>query len=118
MGGANTRDIQIANGKDSIWAYFGCFLNLYDSTNVIDGSPVQAWLNGTHHCIVAQIAFDDAPIPPGASPESSDKLAQRNLQITHSDNPGAAATHRIPQTFDIRPSAAVAPSPYPHELLI
>jgi hypothetical protein len=117
-GGANIHKIQLPSGQENIWTYYGCFLNLYDSSNVIDGSPVQAWLNGTHHCIVAQIAFDDAPIPPGVSPESSDKLAQRNLQITHSDNPGAAATHRVPQTFDIRPSAAVSSSANPDELMI
>lgn len=119
VGGANTRDIQIQTGKDNIWAYFGCFLNLYDANNVIDGKAVQAWLNGTHHCIVAQIAYDGAPVIAGASPESSDKLAQRNLQITHSDNPGGAETHRIPQTFDIRPSGAVAgASACPDELMI
>lgn len=119
MGGANTRDIQIAMGKDSLWAYFGCFLNLYDSTNVIDGNPVQAWLIGTHHCIVAQIAYDGAPIVTGASPVNSDKLAQRNVQITRSDNPGGAETHRIPQTFDMRPSAVVADAAaYPDELMI
>ncbi len=103
-GGANLRALQI-NSRDSLWAYYGCFLNLYDAANVIDEQPVQAWLNGTHHCIVAQIAFDGAPLFAGASPETSDKLAQRNLQVTRSDNPGPAATHRNPQTFDIRPSA-------------
>ncbi len=118
-GGANIRDIQIPDGQDNIWAYYGCFLNLYDSNNVIDGTAVQGWLTGTHHCIVAQIAYDDAPIYPGASPESSDKLAQRNLQVTLSDNPGPAATHRIPQTFDLRPSAAVSTGLlYPDELMI
>jgi hypothetical protein len=120
-GGANNHDIQINTG-DGIWAYYGCFLNLYDSSNLIDGRPVQQWLNGTHHCIVAQIAYDDAPIIPGASPETSDKLAQRNLQITLSDNPGPASTHRIPQTFDIRPSTDVVQSGYsfvyPDELMI
>jgi hypothetical protein len=121
-GGANTRDIQIPTGKDNIWVYYGCFLNLYDSTNVIDTKAVQAWLNGTHHCIVAQIAYDGAPLISGTSPETSDKLAQRNLQITRSDNPGPTTTHRIPQTFDIRPSAAVVPADgsfaYPDELMI
>jgi hypothetical protein len=120
-GGANIRDIQIPTvpiGQDSIWAYYGCFLNLYDATNVIDGKAVQAWLNGTHHCLVAQIADDDAPVVAGASPEASDKLAQRNLQVTRSDNPGPASTHRIPQTFDIRPSAGGGPSDYPDELMI
>lgn len=106
-GGVNNHDVQIATG-DSVWAYYGCFLNLYDASNTIDGQPVQHWLNGTHHCIVAQIAYDDAPIINSngvtMSPENSDKLAQRNLQVTHSDNPGLAATHRVPQTFDVRPS--------------
>lgn len=103
-GGANTRDVVIPAGKDSVWAYFGCFLNIYDASYVIDGRPVQGWLNGTHHCLVAQIAFDGAPIFAGATPEGSDKLAQRNLQVTRSDNPGPASAHRIPQTFDLRPS--------------
>ena len=124
-GGANIRDIQIPTvpaGRDSVWAYYGCFLNIFDANNKIDGKPVQAWLNGTHHCIVAQIAADDAPVIPGSSPENTDKLAQRNLQVTFSDNPGPAATHRIPQTFDLRPSAAVgidgASTAYPDELMI
>jgi hypothetical protein len=109
-GGINIRDVTINSG-DSVWAYYGCFLNLYDSGNNVDGKPIQQWLVGTHHCIVAQIAYDGAPIINAngitASPENSDKLAQRNLQVTRSDNPGPASTHRIPQTFDIRPSAAL-----------
>ena len=106
--GANTRDIEIPTGDDNVWAYFGCFLNIYDGSYTIDGKAIQAWLNGTHHCLVAQIASDSAPIFTGATPEGSDKLAQRNLQITHSDNPGPASAHRIPQTFDIRPSESGA----------
>jgi hypothetical protein len=38
---------------------------------------------------------------------SWDQLAQRNLQFTAVDNPGPAATHRAPQTFDIRPSRVI-----------
>jgi hypothetical protein len=125
-GGVNNRPIQINSG-DSVWAYYGCFLNLFDSSNTIDGQPVQHWLNGTHHCIVAQIAYDEAPIINAngltMSPESCDKLAQRNLQFTNSDNPGSPDTHRIPQTFDIRPSPAMLQLPgtlldYPDELMI
>jgi len=118
LGGANNQDIEIDAGHDAVWKYYGCFLNLYDPANIIDGSQVQAWLNGTHHCIVAQIAFDEAPIPVGANPEASDKLAQRNLQVTHSDNPGPASAHRIPQTFDIRPSAAGAVPSAVDELMV
>jgi hypothetical protein len=124
--GINNRTIAIASG-DIAWAYYGCFLNVYDSANVVNGSQVQALLTGTHHCIVAEIAYDDAPIVNAngitASPENSDKLAQRNLQLTFSDNPGPADTHRIPQTFDLRPGQALMPTPgalldYPDELMI
>jgi hypothetical protein len=124
--GVNNRTIQINSGN-SVWAYFGCFLNVYDSLNLVNGAPVQALLAGTHHCIVAQIAYDSAPITNAngvtMSPENSDKLAQRNLQLTHSDNPGAVDTHRIPQTFDIRPSRTLVTGAgdlldYPDELMI
>ena len=58
------------------------------------------------------------------TPENSDKLAQRNLQVNPSGNPGFPATHRVPQTIDVRPSA---PPPstdttsilsYPDEMMI
>ncbi|MEO8561339.1 MAG: hypothetical protein ABI601_04640 [bacterium] len=125
--GVNNQTITIANGQDDAWAYFGCFLNVFDLGNVVNGSPVQALLTGTHHCIVAELAYDDAPIVNAngivASPESSDKMAQRNLQVTLSDNPGPADTHVIPQTFDLKPGAAIqagagALLDYPDELMI
>lgn len=124
--GINNRTITINTG-DSAWAYFGCFLNVYDSSNVVNGSQVQALLAGTHHCLVAEIAYDDTPIVNAngivATPENSDKLAQRNLQLTFSDNPGPADTHRIPQTFDLKPGRATVAAPgslldYPDELMI
>lgn len=108
-GGPNIHDVEIPAHQDGVYRYYGCFLNVYDQNNIINGQPVQALLVGTHHCLVAQIAYDDAPVPQGASPMSWDQLAQRNLQITLSDNPGPAETHRIPQTFDCRPSGAVVP---------
>jgi hypothetical protein len=106
-GGPNIHTLTIPHGQDDLWWYFGCFLNFYDPANQVAGQQVQAWLPGTHHCVVAQIAYDGAPIPTGASPMSWDQLAQRNLQFTVVDNPGPAATHRAPQTFDIRPSKAI-----------
>ena len=71
--------------------------------------PVQYWLAGSaHSCLVAQIDYQFAPIenPNGVieNPGNSDKLAQRNLQVTTSGNPGFPATHRVPQTIDVRPS--------------
>jgi hypothetical protein len=98
-----TLEIPVQPGRDSVWAYYGCFLDVYDASN-------QAHYSGTHHCLVAQIAYDNAPLfyQTGAAtnPGNTDKLAQRNLQITLSGNPGPKPTHRIPQAFDSRPSPA------------
>jgi hypothetical protein len=107
--GANNLTITIEQG-DSQWAYFGCYLNVNDPNVVVNGVEVPNAFPGTHHCLVAQIAYADAPIQTvGGSvptPESGDQLAQRNLQVTTSDNPGPASTHRVPQTFDVKPSGA------------
>ncbi|MEP6729432.1 MAG: hypothetical protein ABJE10_02285 [bacterium] len=124
--GVNNQTVTITTG-DNAWHYFGCFLNVFDAGNVVNGSQVQALLAGTHHCIVAEIAYDDAPIVNAnglvATPESSDKMAQRNLQLTLSDNPGPADTHVIPQTFDLKPGANIQTTvgallDYPDELMI
>jgi hypothetical protein len=70
---------------------------------------VLTWLGSQHHCLVAEISYDDDPVQPGQTPASSDKLAQRNLAVVPSANPGSPASRRIPQTFDIRPSRAELP---------
>lgn len=119
---ANIRTIEIPTTDDSVWAYFGCFLDMYDASN-------NARFGGTHHCLVAEIAYDDAPIPTSTptgtvpSPANFDKLAQRNLQITLSENPKSPDTHIIPQAFDVRASRPLAgpsttPGTYPDELMI
>jgi hypothetical protein len=65
----------------------------------------------------AQIAYDGAPIPTSTpagqtpTPMNWDKLAQRNLQITNSENPKSSATHVIPQAFDLRASASLPVNP-------
>jgi hypothetical protein len=117
-GGANNQNITVhATDSGGTWAYFGCFLNVYDSS--IQGTVLAA---GTHQCLVAQIAYDDAPIENSStitySPENSDKLAQRNLNIVF-----AASPHRIPSSFGTRPSPPIAPGSrgilgYPDELMI
>lgn len=121
--GPNIQTITIPDHQDQVWAYYGCFINVYDAANSVDGKQVQSYLAGTHHCLVAQIAYDDAPIPQSVSPLSWDQLAQRNLQVTLSDNPGPASSHRIPQTFDTRPSQLILPPAgpntiFPDELVI
>jgi len=124
--GVNNRRVSVSSG-DQGFAYFGVFLNVYDPTMTVNGAVVQTLLAGSHHCLVAEIAYDGAPIVNHngvtMSPANSDKLAQRNLQVTTSDNPGPAQTHRVPQTFDVRPSVALTSAPgdlldYPDELMI
>lgn len=116
--GANEATITASSNKET-YHYFGCYLN-------IGALPSDA-LPGTHHCLVAQIAYDSAPIINSngitLSPENTDKLAQRNCQVTWSGNPGGPATHRIPQTFDNRPSVRTSNAVttllgYPDELMI
>ena len=111
------------------WTYFGAFLNVYDPANMINLQDPSHPENGkrilddvlasTHHCIVAQIAYDGAPIVPAsyATTANTDKLAQRNIMISLSDNPGSAATHMVPQTFDLRPSPPPK-TPPPGELVL
>lgn len=121
----NDQPVAILAGSPFTYAYYGCYLNIYDTGNTINGVPVSAMLPSTHSCIVAQLVYDDAPMPTGPGvlqgPEYSTNFAQRNLQITFSDNPGPADTHRVPQTFDTRPSGPLGSGPlrnYPDELMI
>jgi Pro-kumamolisin, activation domain len=120
----NNQPVNIGSGG-SVWAYYGCYLNIYPPKNTINGHAVQSLLPSAHSCVVAQISYDNAPMPTGPGvvqgPEYSDNFAQRNLQITFSDNPGPAATHTVPQTFDARPSPAPSGGGllnYPDELMI
>lgn len=128
-GRVNNQTIEIPTGHDYTWAFFGCFLNVYDLSNRIGGQPVQSWLPASAHCcLMAQIAYSGAPIVNAngvvENPENSDKLPQRNLQVTPSGNPGFPATHRVPQTVDIRPSQPPATTDtksllsYPDEIMI
>ena len=125
-GGVNNQTLAIPAGRDKSWAYFGCFLNVYDPGYQIGGFDSQHWLAGaSHSCLVAQIAYDGLPIENSngviESPGNCAQLAQRNLQVTLSGNPGFPATHLIPQTFDTRPSPPATGGPpggYPDELMI
>lgn len=125
----NNQPVQIGASGQS-WAYYGCYLNIYPTGNTVttssgNQSSVQSLLPSTHSCVVAQLVYDDAPYPTGPGvvlgPEYSDNFAQRNLQITFSDNPGPPSTHRVPQTFDTRPGPAPGIGQlenYPDELMI
>lgn len=116
-------------------AYFGCWVDINQPSQALfpiqpalasgpfppspDNRSIRDLVRGLHQCLVAEIAFDGDPIATGASTASSDKLAQRNLAIVQSDNPGSAASHRVQHTFDIKTTrATLTPSEKHDELMI
>jgi hypothetical protein len=91
----NALMITTAAGKEAD-TYFGCWLDVNQTTPFLISAPPlfqSQWdgpwagtqsLNGVitmapHQCLVAEIRFDDTPIPNGATTSTSDKLAQRNI---------------------------------------
>jgi hypothetical protein len=106
-----------ASGNETI-AYFGCWLDINQPDqklfpinppnntgpfNPADQQTIQDLIRNIHQCLVAEISLDGVTlINAGETPGSSDKLAQRNLTVVDSDNPGSPASHRIPSTFEIK----------------
>jgi hypothetical protein len=91
----NVQMITTVPGQD-VDTYFGCWLDVNQTTPFLILLPPflqSAWdgpwtgtesLSGVitvapHQCLVAEIRFDDTPIPNGAASSTSDKLAQRNI---------------------------------------
>lgn len=124
---ANVKTIPPNPGGNEVVRYFGCWLDINQTQPQFPVNPVpadgpypaasrktiQELVRNQHQCLVAEIAFDLAPIPAAATPTISDKLAQRNLAIVESANPGDIASHRIPHTFEIKPTRS---KPGPDEL--
>lgn len=107
-------------------AFFGCLIdnNLSGGylTETPSGGPVldlPSLMMNDHQCIVAQIEFADTPIPNGANPFTSDKLAQRNLALSEIANPGLDPSRRAFTTFEIEASPqAISDELPPDELLL
>jgi len=111
-------------GAEEALQYFGCWLDFNQTeaqfpANVPTGSdgpftnrvPIVQLIRGLHQCLVAEVRYQPGatdPISTGATPASSDRLAQRNLAIVESDNPGTAATHTVQHTLLVKPSRANA----------
>jgi L-Lysine epsilon oxidase N-terminal/L-lysine epsilon oxidase C-terminal domain len=130
---ANVQTIPPDASGNEVDAFFGCWLDINQPSQAQfpvqpapqDGpwtagrQPIQQLVRGLHQCLVAEIAFDPDPIPPGATTGTSDKLAQRNLAIVESDNPGSVASHTIQHTFEMRPTrTTLQPNEKPDELMI
>jgi hypothetical protein len=115
----NVQTIGKDTSGDEVSQYFGCWLDInqlleqfplqFPSTN-IDGpytsnrKTIQEHIRNEHQCLVAEIVFLPAQAQQGSTPSNSDKLAQRNLAIVETANPGMVFSRRIPQTFEIQPS--------------
>ena len=69
-----------------------------------------------HQCLIAEIRFDNTPIPAGANSATTDKLAQRNIAWIDGPNPGIAASRRMSHPVQIRPTPSGTSSP--DELMI
>lgn len=117
----NVQTIAKDTGGAEVSQYFGCWLDInqtqpqfplqFPAAN-IDGpytsnrKSIQEHMRNEHQCLVSEIAFLPSPAENGSTPSTSDKLAQRNLAIVESPNPGKVFSRRIPQTFEIQPSTS------------
>lgn len=126
---ANVQTIPISGTER--WVYFGAWLDFNQTTLQFPITPspsdgpwaanrksIQELIRAKHQCLAAEIAFDPAPIPANATPATSDKLAQRNLAIVESANPGIVASRRIPHTFELRPTSETLPEGAPYDELM
>ena len=118
---ANVQTIPFDASGAEVDRYFGCWLDINQPSQgefplnpANDGpfnGPLQSVLSlvrNQHQCLIAEIAFDPAPVPSGVTPFASDKLAQRNLTLVESANPGDVASRRIPSTFELKATPAKA----------
>ncbi|TAM81104.1 MAG: hypothetical protein EPN47_14615 [Acidobacteria bacterium] len=115
----NQRDLKHAGNIEAL-EYFGCWLDFNQAdaqfpVNVPTGSDgpfagrvaIPELIRGIHTCMVAEVRYQPGAIDPisnGATPASSDRLAQRNLSIVESDNPGSTATHTVQHSLLLKPS--------------
>jgi hypothetical protein len=123
--GPNVQLIPADSNGAEVVRYFGCWLDInqtqpqfplqlpsdstrdgpFSSSSGIVRVSITDHIRNEHQCLVSEIVFGTTP-PNGATPSVSDKLAQRNLAIVQSANPGLVFSRRIPQTFEIRPSTS------------
>lgn len=120
----NRRTVE-AGGAGEVTEYFGAWLDFNQTTprfpilpNESDGPftggtpltqprSIQELIRGQHQCLAAEIRFQPGPtdpIPTQAGPAQSDRIAQRNLMIVESDNPGGPASRTVAHTFELSPS--------------
>jgi hypothetical protein len=116
--GGNRKHLE-GQGSQERSVYFGCWLDFNQTTPRFPMNPphngnggpfggallsLQQLMRNHHLCLVAEVHYINDLIPNGATPGSHENLAQRNLVVVESDNPGNAASHTVQSTFEIKPS--------------
>ncbi len=97
--------------------YFGVYLDINQDAarlpaNFIAANPdggfaagdvqsIRSLMLDAHQCMVVEVSYDGDPTVAGDTPASSDNLAQRNLQILFTDNPGGPLTHTVQHSFEV-----------------
>jgi hypothetical protein len=100
-------------GSAGASSYFGAYLDINQTTPrfpaafVGDGpfssglQSIRTLLVGNHQCMVVELVYAPDPTDNGATPGTSDNLAQRNLLIVQTANPGDEITRTVQHAFDI-----------------
>ncbi|NTW55432.1 MAG: hypothetical protein HGB20_00105 [Chlorobiaceae bacterium] len=129
----NTKLIPSNLSGNEIVRYFGCWLDINQPQPQFPIGPVppdgpftassrksiQELLRNQSQCLVSEIVFDPVVIPHGATSSSCDKLAQRNLVVVESANPGDSVSDSATCTFEIRPTRTQpGKNELPDELMI
>jgi hypothetical protein len=137
--GPNAHDMVPMPGQ-TVVRYFGCWLDINQPDLLFPSSPppndwdnqMGTWANlpmnnpllsipqmimkAPHQCLIAEIAFDDAPISTNENSGNSDKLAQRNIAWIDGPNPGQDSSRRMPHPFQIR--ATLFKAEQPDEIMV
>ena len=94
-------------------SYFGAYLDInqttlrFPQTYTGDGPfggtlhSIRDLLEDHHQCMVVELVHAGDPTVAGATPGTSDNLAQRNLLIVQTANPGSEVTRTVQHAFNI-----------------
>ena len=102
-----------ATGSSEAQSYFGAYLDINQSTlrfpqtYTSDGpfggtlTSIRDLLEDHHQCMVVELLHAGDPTVAGSTPGTSDNLAQRNLLIVQTANPGSDITRTVQHAFNI-----------------
>jgi hypothetical protein len=100
-------------GGSEAQSYFGAYLDInqttlrFPQTYTGDGPfggtlySIRDLLEDHHQCMVVELVHAGDPTVAGATPGTSDNLAQRNLLIVQTANPGSEITRTVQHAFNI-----------------